>query len=70
MRKHKWLLKENVENAPIDAMWSPALKRGFIADWLKMREMFVKAHPALYLRLHETWDIRYAISRMLSDTAE
>ncbi len=45
MSEHVWLLKENVENAPVgkllaDAVrWSPALKRGFIGDWLEMRKL-------------------------------
>lgn len=41
---HKWLTKENVENAPTEHNpsgigWSSALRRGFIADWLEMRKL-------------------------------
>jgi len=58
MTEHKWLTKENVENAPIERLplpgcpaicwshWSQALKRGFKADWLEMRSLIERASVA------------------------
>ena len=68
---HKWLLKENVENAPVGAYWSPALKRGFIVDWLEMRGLLERLIAVRSIdELPEAAEVWSDVVDMLEETSD
>ena len=62
----------NVENVPVGTgvYWSPALKRAFIADWLKLHGLFERLDGVRIVgELPEAEPIWDEINRMLRETS-